>query len=187
MKALVVFGTRWGGTVNVAEKIGQALKEEGCSVDIVNAKKNFCKELDSYELVIIGSGIRADKWTKEVTAFMEKNAPSLRTKKTALFVSCQMADGGKESQDKAKKVYLEKTAELYGLEPISFGLFGGFLDFSKSHGLLVDVIVRVNRKNLRKNGLDIRKVRDTRDWNAIENWARKVARISMNAPAGASN
>ena len=88
-----------------------------------------------------------------------------------------MADGKKESQEKGKKLYLEKTAEQYGLKPISFGLFGGFLDFRKSHGLFVDVLVRVNRRSLRKNGLDTRKVRDTRDWNIIEDWAREVTKL----------
>lgn len=175
MKALVIYGTRWGGTVNVAEKIGQVLKDEGYSVDVVDAKQGP-QNVDSYDLVIVGSGIRADKWTKETITFIKKNAELLMTKKTALFVSCQMVDGGKESQDKAKKLYLEKTVEQYGLKPIAFGFFGGFLDFSKSHGLLVDVLVRVNRKSLRKNGLDTSKVRDTRDWDIIETWARKVAK-----------
>jgi menaquinone-dependent protoporphyrinogen oxidase len=175
MNALVIYGTRWGGTVNVAEKIGQILKDEGYSVEVVDAKQSPQK-VDAYDLVIVGSGIRADKWTKEALNFIEKNAALLRTKKTALFVSCQMADEGKEAQDKAKNRYLEKTAAQYGLKPVSFGFFGGFLDFSKSHGLFVDVLVRVNRKSLRKNGLDIGKVRDTRDWNVIEAWARKVAK-----------
>lgn len=175
MKALVIYGTRWGGTVNIAEKIGEALKKEGYTVDVINAKQSP-KNVEFYDLVIVGSGIRADKWTKETLNFIEKNAELLKTKRTALFVSCQMADGGKESQEKAKKKYLEKTAEQYGLKPLAFGFFGGFLDFSKSHGLFVDVLVRVNRKSLRKNGLDTRKVRDTRDWNIIEVWAREIAK-----------
>jgi len=40
----------------------------------------------------VGSGLRADKWTKESIEFLEKNALVLRNKKTALFVSCSMAD-----------------------------------------------------------------------------------------------
>lgn len=177
MKALVIYGTRWGGTLNVAEKIGQVIRDEGYSVDVVDAKQTP-QNVGPYDLVIIGSGIRADKWTKETITFIEKNAELLRTKKTALFVSCQMADGGKEAQDKAKKLYLEKTAEQYGLKSVAFGFFGGFLDFSKSHGLFVDILVRVNRKSLCKNGLDTRKVRDTRDWTIIEAWAREVAKMS---------
>ncbi len=175
MKALVLYGSRWGGTVGVAKKIGQVLKEEGYSVDVVDAKQSP-QNVDSYDLVIVGSGIRADKWTKETLNFMEKNAGYLRTKKTALFVSCQMADRNDEAREKAKNMYLEKTAEQYGLKPVEFGFFGGFLDFSKSHGLFVDVLVRVNRNSLRKNGLDTHKVRDTRDWTFIEAWARKVAK-----------
>jgi menaquinone-dependent protoporphyrinogen IX oxidase len=178
MKALVLYGTRWGGTVKIAEKIGCTLKSEGYHVDVVNAKQSI-HNVNVYDLVVIGSGIRADKWTKETINFIEKNKSILKTKKTALFVSCQMADGKKEAQEKAKILYLKKTAEQYDLRPVSFGFFGGFLDFSKSHGLLVDIMVRVNKKSLRKNGLDITKVRDTRDWDIIESWARDVAKIGL--------
>jgi menaquinone-dependent protoporphyrinogen oxidase len=174
MNVLVIYGSRWGGTAEIAKKIGKTLTQEGCTVEVVNAKKNP-KKLDSYDLFIIGSGMRADKWTKETLLFMEKNATLLQNKKTALFVSCQMADRVEpEIREKAKKQYLQDIAERYALRPIAYGFFGGFLDFSQSHGLIVDVMVRVNRKSLRKNGLDTTKVHDTRDWNIIETWAREM-------------
>ena len=179
MKVLVIYGSRWGGTVNVAEKIGQILKTEGCDVEVFDAKQSP-RNIDSYDLVIVGSGIRADKWTKETLIFLEKNSLALKTKKTALFVSCQMADRVEpDVRDKAKNQYLEKTAEQYGLKAIGYGFFGGFLDFNHSHGLIVDVMVRVNRKSLAKNGLDTTKVRDTRDWAAIEAWAREIVKTAV--------
>jgi menaquinone-dependent protoporphyrinogen IX oxidase len=176
MKALVIYGTRWGGTTGIAEKIGNTLEKEGYTVDVLDAKQS-AQSISLYDLIIVGSGIRADKWTKEALSFIEKNAELLKTKRTALFVSCQMADGKQESRERAKKLYLEKTAELYGLRPFAFGFFGGFLDFSKSHGLFVDILVRVNRRSLRKNGLDTRKVRDTRDWDIIDVWVREVTKL----------
>lgn len=82
---------------------------------------------------IIGSGMRADKWTKETLVFIEKNATLLQNKKTALFVSCQMADREEpEIRDTAKKQYLQDTVEWYALKPIAYGFFGGFIDFSQS-------------------------------------------------------
>ena len=178
MKALVVYGTRWGGTVGVAEKIGESLREANYTVDVVDAKKNQ-PTVDPYDLVVVGSGIRADKWTNGTLKFLTKNAHALRVKKTALFVSCQMADRKEEeAREKAKRKYLVKISEKYGLNPISYGFFGGFMDFSKSHGLLVDIMVRVNRMKLLRNGLDIRKVYDTRDWNKIEAWAHELARVA---------
>jgi len=180
MKALVVYGSRWGGTLGVAEKIGASLREANYTVDVVDAKKNQ-STVGPYDLIVVGSGIRADKWTNGTLKFLTKNAHALRGKKLALFVSCQMADmKEKVAREKAKRAYLFKIAEIYGLEPISHGFFGGYADFSKSHGLLVDIIVRINRKKLLKNGLDIRKIRDTRDWDSIGVWARELAISASN-------
>jgi menaquinone-dependent protoporphyrinogen oxidase len=178
MKALVLYGSRWGGTVAVAQKIGQTLTEEGFKVDIVDAKKPP-KDISGYDLFVIGSGMRADKWVKEALEFMDCNSALLRTKKTALFVSCQMADRPEpEVREKAKKQYLKDTADCYALKPVAFGFFGGYLDFNHSHGLIVDVMVRVNRKSLRKNGLDTTKLHDTRDWKDIESWAKETAKLA---------
>jgi menaquinone-dependent protoporphyrinogen oxidase len=175
VNVLVIYGSRWGGTAEVAKKIGQTLTQAGCTVEVINAKKTP-KKLELYDLFIIGSGMRADKWTKETLVFIKKNTTLLQNKKTALFVSCQMADREEpEIRDKARKQYLQDTAERYALKPIAYGFFGGFIDFSQSHGLIVDVMVRVNRKSLRKNGLDTSKIHDTRDWNTIEAWAREIA------------
>jgi len=176
MNALVVYGSRWGGTVAVAQKIAETLIEEGCRVDIVEARQEL-SNVAMYDLIIVGSGIRADKWNKETLSFLEKNMDLLKTKKTALFVSCQMADRPeKEVYEKARYQYLEKTAQQYGLKPISFGFFGGYMNFHQSHGLIVDIMVRVNRKSLSRNGLDTRKVYDTRNWSNIADWARETAK-----------
>ncbi len=178
MRALVVYGTRWGGTVGVAQKIGDTLTKQGITTEVTDAKKNP-QSIDAYDLVVVGSGLRADKWTKETLGFLQKNAAALQNRKTALFVSCQMADRTEEEvREKAKNQYLNQVAEQFGLKPISYGFFGGFLDFSQSHGLIVDIMVRVNRKSLKKNGLDTKKVHDTRCWSSIEAWARELAKLA---------
>jgi menaquinone-dependent protoporphyrinogen IX oxidase len=174
MKALVLYGSRWGGTVAVAEKIGETLRQEGCSVDVFESE-NPPKDVNGYDLFIIGSGIRADKWKEQAIAFIEKNAEVLRKKKTALFVSCMVDREKEEANDKAKTLYLDKVAEQFGLHPISLGFFGGYLDFRKSHGLLVDIIVRVNGWRLKKRGLNTSVVYDTRDFAFIEAWAHELA------------
>jgi len=178
LNALIVYGTRWGGTEKVAQTIGKALTEEGFLVDVVDAKK-APTNLDNYNFVLVGSGMRADKWTKESIEFIEKNATALKTKKTALFVSCSMADRKDALREKAKTDYLDKTAEQYGLKPLAYGYFGGLMDFSYSHGLFVDFLVRFNRRKLRKGGLDTASVYDTRDWAAITTWGHEVAKLAL--------
>jgi menaquinone-dependent protoporphyrinogen IX oxidase len=92
-----------------------------------------------------------------------------------------MADRKDEARDKAKTKYLKETAEKYGLQPISFGFFGGFMDFHQSHGLIVDIMMKVNRKKLRKNGLDQTKTLDTRNWSEIQVWTRQVAALALDS------
>jgi menaquinone-dependent protoporphyrinogen oxidase len=179
LNAIVVYGTRWGGTEKVAQTISKALFDEGFTVEVRDAKK-APTNVEGYDLVVIGSGLSSDRWTKDSVGFIERNVSSLKNKKMALFVSCSMADRKDEGYNVGKKRYLTDTAAKYGLSPISIGYFGCLMDFSYSHGLIVDIIVRVNRRNLRKNGLDTAKVHDTRDWAAIEAWGHEVAKLAQN-------
>ena len=180
MKALVVYGTRWGGTIGVAERIGEEIRKAGFSVNVCDAKSKL-PDVSKYNLIVVGSGIRADAWTKSALNFLDRNVETLRSKKTALFVSCQMADREEEAKQRAKKKYLFQVAKQFCLTPIAFGFFGGFVDFKKSHGIVVDVMVRVNRRRLLANGLDIRRVHDTRNWDCIGIWANEVAKAALEA------
>ena len=180
VKALIVYGTRWGGTVKVAEKIGEILKEEGCSVDIFDARK--APQVDSYDLIVIGSGISGGKWTKEAESFLKRNADMLRVKKTALFVSCGMVLR-ESGQDKAKDDYLVKVSNKYGLTPIGSGFFGGILDFEAKYNILDRLFVNSSKSRLRNMGIDLSKPYDFRDWNQIEAWTRDVAESHLRQEA----
>ena len=43
-------------------------------------------DLDKYDLVVIGSGVRASRFYKPVRTFIEKNKDLLQTKKLAFFI-----------------------------------------------------------------------------------------------------
>src|SRR5512146_2628331 len=102
-KVLVVYGTRWGGTAGVASRISEVLRGNGFNVDVENARRKLSK-ISDYDAVIVGSGIRANQWTKNVLTFLEKNARDLRKKKTAFFVSCSVAERTEtEIREKAKE------------------------------------------------------------------------------------
>ncbi len=173
MKALIVYGTRWGSTVDVAKKIGEVIISKGSTVDIVNAKEEIPK-VDPYDLIVIGSGINMGKWTKETLDFLKNNATSLRQRKTALFVSCGLVlrEGGIE---KTKKDYLIKVANEYALHPTDYGAFGGYIDFNGDYGLLSSLFVKSSKTKCKKTGIDVSKPYDFRNWADIIKWAEKLA------------
>jgi menaquinone-dependent protoporphyrinogen oxidase len=173
MKALVIFGTRWGSTSDIAKKIGETITNKGYVVHIADAKKEKPK-VDSYDLTVIGSGINMGKWTKETLDFLKNNATILREKKIAFFVSCGLVlrEGGIE---KAQKDYLAKVAIEYKLNPIKYGAFGGYIDFTGDYGLFGSLFVKSSKNKCQKIGIDITKPYDFRNWVGISNWAEKLA------------
>ena len=178
--ALIVYGTRWGGTIKVAEKIGETLKEEGYSVDIFDARQS--PQVDPYDLIIVGSGISGGKWTKEAESFLKRNADMLRVKKTALFVSCGMVLR-ERGYDRAKEDYLSKVSNKYSLMPIGSGFFGGILDFEAKHNILDRLFVNSSKSRLRNMGIDLSKSYDFRDWNQIEARTRGVTKVLLRQAA----
>ena len=58
MKALIVYGTRYGATTGTSDEIAKVLREEGFEVRVANVKKEKIEDISEYELVIVGSGMR---------------------------------------------------------------------------------------------------------------------------------
>ena len=72
VRALIVYGTRYEATADTSEVIADVLRQKGLEVKVVNAKKEKMRSVSEFELVIVGSGIRMGKWTKEPEKFLEK-------------------------------------------------------------------------------------------------------------------
>ena len=178
-KALILYGTRYGATTGTAEVIAKVLRQEGLEVRVVNAKEEKVDDISEYELVVVGSGILINRWTGEPEKFLRKFQKELARKKVAFFVSCGSASqalGGKpEAMTKARGKYLEEKAAQYNLQPVALGFFGGVYDFNK--------VPWWAKKAMEGERLKIKAayketqpgVYDTRDWDAIESWAKELA------------
>lgn len=170
MKALVIFGTRYGTAKEISEKIVEILKDENLEVDLINSDDKTNLAVDNYDLVVVGSGIKMGKWTKNTLNFLKKNRKKLSNRKVALFVSCGAANEEKNKAE-AQEKYLDNVATKYlDSEPISTGLFGGIYDPNADHGLLYKLVKRNIEKEMIKMGQDPTKKHDYRDWDAITQW-----------------
>jgi hypothetical protein len=102
MKALVVYGTRWGGTVGVAEKIGDSLREADYTVDVVDARRNPSK-VDLYDLVVVGSGIRAVAGLRKRCISLRKTLRYLGLRKQLCLLAAKWLIGEKRKLGKRLK------------------------------------------------------------------------------------
>jgi menaquinone-dependent protoporphyrinogen oxidase len=82
---LVVYASKHGSTEEIAEAIGQALREGGADVDVRPAAE--VRELQGVETVIVGSAVYMGRWMKEGVDFLKRHEGTLRSIPTWLFSS----------------------------------------------------------------------------------------------------
>lgn len=155
-KILVVYATRAGSTVEVADFVGKTLAKYNTNVDVKPVQN--VTSLTGYTAIVIGSGIRAGKLYSEIIKFVKQHKNELENIPTIYFVDCMTL---KEDNEKNRKIvygYLDPLrAEV---KPVAAGLFAGKMDYSKL-GFFPRFIV--------KNMVKVPEG-DFRNWNAIEAW-----------------
>lgn len=173
---MVCFGTRYGSTTEISEKIAETLATHNIVVDVVNLKNGKVRDLERYDLVIIGSGIQMGKWTKEPLKFIKKNRSTLSGMKVALFVSCMSAaDPDKCTQ--ARRDYLEFiSADFPEIRPVSMSLFGGLIDSTRGNLVTRPIMKAVIRSMTESDDEDTPNSIDTRDWEQVRLWADSLLR-----------
>ena len=194
-KALIVYGTRFGATATTAEEIAGVLRNNGLEVKVVNAKKEKVKDISSYDLIIVGSGMMIEKWTKEPEQFLEKFQKELAAKKLALFISSgaqaiieydkkteEFHFGGKTNVlegeaaiGRAKRKHLEEKAARYNLKPFAMAVFGGVYDYHHMPWWSKKFMEAAKPKLAAAGIKEVKPgLYDTRDWDAIRNWAKQL-------------
>jgi len=165
-KILIAYASECGTTAEIAVAIGDALCENGNSVETLWIKN--VKDISKYDAVIIGSAILYEKWMPEARKFVENNQDTLKNMPVAYFITC-MALSSKEDAARQQAIeYSDKISDLAPqVKPVSVGQFAGVLDYSK---------ISFFKRVLTKAAMARHKVKegDYRDWDAIRSWAKSI-------------
>ncbi|MBN2113401.1 MAG: flavodoxin [Acidimicrobiia bacterium] len=69
---LVAYGTKMGGTAEIATKVAEALRAHGHQVTLAAAGE--VRHGESYEAAVVGSGIYAGRWRREAVGLLKRLA-----------------------------------------------------------------------------------------------------------------
>jgi menaquinone-dependent protoporphyrinogen oxidase len=161
-RTLIAYASRAGSTAEVAETVGDVLRESGIEVDVRSVKD--VTDVAGYDSAILGSAIWAGKPLPEVRKLVKDQHDDLVRLPVAYFILCDTLREDTPANRRTATGYVAPFRELK--EPVSEGLFAGRRDFSAVHPLLTWVLKHVFRL---VEG-------DFRDWNQIRAWAATVAR-----------
>jgi menaquinone-dependent protoporphyrinogen oxidase len=165
---LVAYGSKYGATAEIAQRIGLVLREAGLTVNIERA--DLVQSLDNHAAVVLGSAVYAGQWMKEAAHFLGLHAPALATRPVWLFSSGPTGAGNPVEQMHGWSFpeSLRPLADRIGPREIAF--FHGRIDphqLNFGERLLIAALRA--------------EVGDFRNWAAIDAWAEAIAQ-ALQAP-----
>ncbi len=171
-KILIAYDTIHGSTAEVAARIGDDLCARGFRVDVKWV--GDVTDVAGYDGFIVGSAIYKFTLLDDAKKFLETYKGQLAAKPMALFiVGASMSQDTPETRAMVQKAFVDPVLDKYPeIVPVSIGLFGGAIDFTKEKYTLFEKIV------LRILGLILRlpdkNKADWRNWDTIDAWAAEV-------------
>jgi menaquinone-dependent protoporphyrinogen oxidase len=169
-KMLVTYASWKGSTKEVAEAVGDSIRDADTEVDVLEAED--IKRMSGYSALIMGSAIHGGRCHPDQFRFVKRFRNDLKTIPVALFAVClTMKDDTPEARCKAESFVKDIRKYLPGVEPADVGLFGGMVNY-RSFSPLMRWMAR--RMKMLEG--------DYRDWKAIREWAVKFKGTVMAAP-----
>ncbi len=161
-RILVAYATKHGATAEIAEKIGQVLREAGLRTDVLPAQR--IDDLSPYKAVILGSAVYMGQWRKEAATFLKTNEKALAGRPVWLFSSGPTGEGDPIQLLKGWRLPKAQQPVADRIHPRDIAVFGGALDPGKMNFFEKWVI-----KNVKAS------IGDFRNWDAIDAWAQTIS------------
>lgn len=157
MRILIAFGSKRGGTLGLAQTIGEVLTQAGHQVDVRPAYE--LDGLQGWDAAIVGGALYAGFWLRSTRRFVERHVDELERMPVWFFSSGPL-------DDSASKAEIPPTAQVRRLmERIharGHATFGGRLE-PESKGFIAHAMVKQGRAG------------DWLDLEAVKFWSRGIA------------
>lgn len=162
-RILVAYATKHHSTAEIASAIADELKKfSQLQVDIERIED--VKNVTSYEAVVLGSAVYMGQWRDEAASFLKRHEQELAERAVWLFSSGPIGEG--DPKTLMKGWVFPEGLRLFAdnIRPRDIALFHGKLER--------DWLSIFEKTAIKFVGAQ---TGDSRDWNMIRNWARKIA------------
>lgn len=160
MRVLVTYGTKLGGTADIAETIGAQLSKQGFEAEVAPARDLVNPA--TFDAVIVGGALYASRWVKEARRYVKHFGSDLRTKPVWLFSSGPLDESA--SQQEIPPTWHVKAA-MKDADARGHATFGGRLD-TDAKGFMASGMAKTNAG-------------DWRDTEQIVSWATDIGAVLM--------
>jgi len=160
---LVTYASKYGATEEIAEKIGQVLRQAGLQADV--SPVDGIRDLDSYKAVILGSAVYIGKWHKEAVEFLKIHEKILADRPVWLFSSGPTGEGDPVELLEGWRLPAALQPIAHRIQPRDIAVFHGYINPDK-----LNFIEKWAIKSIVKKPFG-----DFRDWDTIVTWTNTIA------------
>ncbi len=119
MKALVAYASMHGATAEIAQAIGEELRQTGVETEV--RAVDDVRDIRAFDAVVLGSGVYNGKWRKEALRFGERHAVELRTRRVWFFESGPTDTSADEGRAVPTKGSAQLASEVGAQQHVIFG------------------------------------------------------------------
>jgi menaquinone-dependent protoporphyrinogen oxidase len=153
-QVLVAYATKYGATKEIAEEIGNVLRQAGLLTDVLPVNK--VRDLNPYRAVILGSAVYIGRWRKEAVKFLQANERALAERQVWLFSSGPTGEGDAVELLQGWRFPDAQQQLADSIRPRDIAVFHGDVDVKKLNFLEKAMIKNVKAPD-----------GDFRDWGII--------------------
>jgi menaquinone-dependent protoporphyrinogen oxidase len=163
-KILVAYATKYGTTTQIAETIGEALRQKGLEAEVRLAKEPV--DLTEYAGVVLGSPVYVGRWLDDAVRFIRTHRETLSKMPVAYFTVGTALRDGSETGRKRHHDTIERVRRMAPeVNPVEIGMFTGAMAVNRKMGFCSRLLMALFRVE----------AGDFRDWEAIRNWGHVIA------------
>lgn len=118
-RVLVVFGSKRGGTAELAEMIGDALIKAGCEAVVAPATND--QDLTHADAVIVAGALYANRWHRDALRFVRRNSALLRKLPVWLVSSGPLDDSAEDHDIPPTKQVAKYIGRIDAVGHVTFG------------------------------------------------------------------
>ena len=164
-RVLVTYGTQFGSTAEIADRIAERFTVSGFDTDVLQANPGI--DVRKYDAVVVGSPMYGSKWLADPALLLYMNADLFNSVPLAVFTVGMLSVKHSGELEKLHDEFFEKT--FTGDHALPDGLARGVFDGSMDRTNLPMCLRIFDRL------VSISPTGDFRDWEKIETWADSVA------------
>ena len=173
-RVAIIYASTDGHCRKICERLRELIETPDNQVNLVSIEDARAADLSAFDKIVVGASIRYGKHNPLVLEFVNANVRVLDAKPNAFFSVNIVARKPQKNRPETNP-YLQKFLRRSRWRPKELDVFAGKLDYPR-YGFLDRLMIRFIML-ITKGPTDPRTVVEFTDWQRVEAFAQRVARM----------